>query len=77
MIGMSTLKIIKIGGFSSLTTDEIILLIVGFVVSFLVALVVIKKFISYLQKKPMKIFVYYRMIFAVIVLVAGILGFFG
>lgn len=77
MIGMSTLKIIKIGGFSNLTSDEIITLIVGFVVSFLVALVVIKKFISYLQKKPMKIFVYYRMIFAVIVLLAGIFGFFG
>ncbi|RCX23560.1 undecaprenyl-diphosphatase [Fontibacillus phaseoli] len=76
MVGMSFLKIMKIGGFSSMTSTELISLGVGFVVSFLVALAVISKFISYLQKKPMKIFVYYRMIFAIIVLVAGIAGFF-
>ncbi|MNO06698.1 undecaprenyl pyrophosphate phosphatase [compost metagenome] len=67
----------KIGGFSNLTSEEIILLIVGFVVSFLVAMVVIKKFIAYLQKKSMKVFAYYRMIFAIVVLLAGIFGFFG
>ncbi|MNO48382.1 Undecaprenyl-diphosphatase [compost metagenome] len=77
MVGMSFLKIMKIGGFSSLTSEEIISLIVGFVVSFLVAMVVIKKFIAYLQKKPMKVFAYYRMIFAIVVLLAGIFGFFG
>lgn len=76
MVGMSFLKIMKIGGFSSMTSMELINLGVGFLVSFLVALGVIKKFISYLQKKPMKVFVYYRMIFAIIVLIAGIAGFF-
>ncbi|GIP56101.1 MULTISPECIES: undecaprenyl-diphosphate phosphatase [Paenibacillus] len=76
MVGMSFLKIVKIGGFSSMTSTELISLGVGFLVSFLVALAVIKKFIAYLQKKPMKVFVYYRMVFAIIVLVAGIAGFF-
>ncbi|WP_334074393.1 undecaprenyl-diphosphate phosphatase [Paenibacillus sp. A14] len=76
MVGMSFLKIMKIGGFSSMTSTELISLGVGFVVSFLVALAVISKFISYLQKKPMKVFVYYRMIFAVIVLIAGMAGLF-
>ncbi|WP_334071228.1 MULTISPECIES: undecaprenyl-diphosphate phosphatase [Paenibacillus] len=76
MVGMSFLKIMKIGGFSSMTSTELISLGVGFVVSFLVALAVISKFISYLQKKPMKVFVYYRMIFAIIVLIAGIAGLF-
>ncbi|KPU43527.1 undecaprenyl-diphosphatase [Oxobacter pfennigii] len=76
MSGMSLLKIIKIGGLSILTPNEIISLCVGFVVSFIVALVVIDRFISYLKKKPMKIFAVYRMIFAVIVLAAGFLGIF-
>lgn len=74
MVGMSLLKLIKIGGLVSLTSPEIISLAVGFVVSFVVALAVINKFISYLQKKPMKIFAIYRMIFAVVVLLAGFSG---
>lgn len=67
MVGMSTLKIIKIGGLSTLAQPEIISLAVGFIVSFIVALVVIDRFISYLKKRPMKIFAIYRMIFAVAV----------
>jgi undecaprenyl-diphosphatase len=76
MIGMSLLKLIKVGGLASFTSIEIISLIVGFVVSFIVALMVIDRFISYLKKKPMKIFAVYRMIFAVIVLIAGFMGVF-
>lgn len=76
MVGMSFLKIVKIGGISILTSPEIISLAVGFVVSFIVALAVINKFISYLKKKPMKIFAIYRMIFAVVVLAAGFMGIF-
>jgi undecaprenyl-diphosphatase len=76
MVGMSFLKILKLGGLSVLTYEEIISLAVGFLVSFLVAVVVINKFIAYLKKKPMKIFAIYRMIFAVIVLLAGAVGVF-
>jgi undecaprenyl-diphosphatase len=76
MVGMSFLKILKIGGLSILTSTEIISLAVGFIVSFIVALIVINKFISYLKKKPMKIFAIYRMIFSIIVLSAGFLGIF-
>lgn len=76
MVGMSFLKLLKIGGIFTLTSAEVISLAVGFIVSFLVALVVINKFISYLKKKPMKVFAVYRMIFAVVVLVAGFLGVF-
>lgn len=76
MVGMSFLKILKIGGISILTSPEIISLAVGFVVSFIVALAVINKFISYLKKKPMKVFAIYRMIFAVVVLAAGFMGIF-
>lgn len=76
MVGMSFLKIVKIGGLTVLASSEIISLAVGFVVSFIVAIMVISSFISYLKKKPMKIFAIYRMIFAVIVLIAGFLGVF-
>ncbi len=76
MVGMSALKLIKIGGIGTLTSPELGSLAVGFVVSFIVALAVINKFIAYLKKKPMKIFAIYRMIFAVIVLGAGVLGIF-
>lgn len=76
MVGMSFLKLVKIGGFSVLTGTEMFSLIIGFVVAFVVAIAVISKFISYLQKKPMKVFAVYRIIFAVFVLAAGFLGLF-
>ena len=76
MVGMSFLKIMKVGGLSILTSTEIISLVVGFVVSFIVALIVIDKFITYLKKKPMKIFAIYRMIFALVLLGAGMAGLF-
>lgn len=64
------------GGFSVLTGTETFSLIVGFIVAFIVALAVVSKFIAYLQKKPMKAFAVYRIIFAIIVLVAGFAGLF-
>ena len=76
MVGMSTLKIAKMGGLGLLTTREHLSLGVGFVVSFLVALAVVDGFIAYLKKKPMKIFALYRLVFAMIVLGAGLAGFF-
>jgi undecaprenyl-diphosphatase len=76
MVGMSFLKVVKIGGLSLLTSTEIISLAVGFIVSFLVALIVIKKFISFLQRRPMRIFAFYRILFAIIVLIAGFTGLF-
>lgn len=76
MVGMSFLKLIKIGGVGVLTGAETMSLAVGFIVSFIVALAVINKFINYLKKKPMKNFAIYRMIFAVVVLLAGRFGLF-
>lgn len=74
MFGQALLNIIKAQ--SSLSPAEWMALGIGFVVSFIVALGVIGSFISYLQKKPMKIFAIYRIIFAFIVLGCGILGLF-
>lgn len=76
MVGMSFLKIVKMGGFGLMSAAEWSALAVGFIVSFLVALVVIRGFINYLKHKPMKIFAKYRMVFAVLVIAAGVMGFF-
>jgi len=76
MVGMSFLKILKIGGITALASAEIISLVVGFIVSFIVALIVINKFITFLKKRPMRVFAVYRMLFALIVLLTGFLGIF-
>ena len=50
-----------------LTGIEILSLIVGFVVSFIVALIVVEKFIGFLKTKPMRGFAIYRLILGVVV----------
>ena len=74
MFGQALLNILKAQG--TLLATEWIALGIGFAVSFIVALGVIGSFISYLQKKPMKVFAIYRIIFAFAVLGFGMLGFF-
>ncbi|WP_410496136.1 undecaprenyl-diphosphate phosphatase [Cellulosilyticum sp. ST5] len=74
MFGQALLNILKAQG--TLLASEWIALGIGFVVSFIVALAVIGSFISYLQKKPMKVFAIYRIIFAFVVLGVGMLGLF-
>jgi undecaprenyl-diphosphatase len=68
MVGASGVKLIKRGAAIS-TTNEVIALGVGFLVSFLVAYVVIEKFINFLQKKPMRVFAVYRILVGVVILI--------
>ncbi|WBW98700.1 undecaprenyl-diphosphate phosphatase [Oceanirhabdus sp. W0125-5] len=62
-------------GYKLLTTPvvlsgtHIFVLIVGFIAAFLVALIVVDKFLNYLKKKPMKVFSIYRLIVGVIIVV--------
>ncbi|OQY06545.1 MAG: undecaprenyl-diphosphatase [Fusobacteriia bacterium 4572_132] len=66
MFGATLLKIVKVGiGFSSI---EWTLIGIAFLVSFVVALIVIKLFMSYIKKKDFKIFGYYRIVLGIIVL---------
>jgi len=46
--------------YSIMTSTSWIALILGFFMAFLVALIVMRKFVNYLKKKPMKIFAVYR-----------------
>jgi len=63
MIGASLVKVVKFQGdvgFGTLGDTEWTAFLLGFVVAFIVALLCVKGFIGYIQKKPMKIFAYYR-----------------
>lgn len=66
MIGATALTLFKSG--MNFNSGEIITLVIGFVTAFLVALIVVERFISYLKKKPMKVFAIYRIIVGVILL---------
>lgn len=74
MVGMSLLKLIQLGGFGSMSSVELISLVVGFVVSFVVALIVVKKFIAFLQKKSLTVFAVYRIAFGLFVLALWLAG---
>jgi undecaprenyl-diphosphatase len=58
MVGATALTLFKSG--MNFSSGEIITLVIGFVTAFLVALIVVEKFVSYLKQKPMKIFAIYR-----------------
>lgn len=66
MIGMALLKLIKFN-WASIDSLQILSLGVAFIVSFIVALIVVEKFINFLKKRSMRIFSVYR-VFAGIVL---------
>lgn len=55
-----------------LSNIQIISLITGFVISFIVALIVVDKFINYLKQKPMKGFAIYRIIVGIVILAMAI-----
>jgi undecaprenyl-diphosphatase len=67
MAGASLLKIVKNG--ISFNAAQWGIIAVGFIVSFLVAWLVIKVFINYIQKHDFKIFGYYRIVLGIIVLI--------
>lgn len=67
MFGASGLKLAKYGlkgGFGTISGTQVATLLVGFAVAFIVALICVRAFMSYIKKKPMKVFAYYRFILA-------------
>ena len=66
MVGATALTLFKSG--MNFSSGEIIILFIGFVTAFLVALIVVEKFVSYLKKKPMKVFAIYRIIVGIALL---------
>jgi len=51
-----------------MTGHELLLLAIGFVVSFIVALLVISGFMRYISRKDFKLFGYYRIVLSILVL---------
>ena len=66
MFGASLLKIVKFG--FAFTSLELVLLLVGTVVSFVVSLFVLKFLMGYIKKHDFKVFGWYRIALGVIVL---------
>ncbi|MBU3143422.1 undecaprenyl-diphosphate phosphatase [Clostridium sp. CF012] len=66
MIGAATLTLYKSG--MNFSSGEMITLFIGFVTAFLVALIVVERFVAYLKKKPMKVFAIYRIILGIALL---------
>ena len=69
MFGASAIKLLKFFADGlSFTTDEIIILLVGCVVSFVVSILAIKFLVSYIKKHDFKAFGVYRIILGVLVI---------
>lgn len=66
MFGMSFLKIVKFLSESSFESNQIIILIIGMIVSFVVSMVCIKKLMEYVKKRDFSVFGYYRIILGIV-----------
>ena len=72
MFGASLLKLVKFG--FNFETEQLIILLVGMVVAFLVSIFVIKFLLGYIKKHDFKVFGWYRIILGILVLACGIFG---
>ncbi|MGG7076886.1 undecaprenyl-diphosphate phosphatase [Clostridium sardiniense] len=74
MVGSSGLDMLKFD-YSQMDATKWIALVVGFIVAFIVSLVVMDKFVSYLKKKPMRVFAVYRIVVGVVLAILVFAGF--
>ena len=73
MIGSSAKDLLEFD-FSMMNMTLWITLIVGFIVAFIVSLVVMEKFVTYLKKRPMRVFAVYRIGLGIIFVILMLLG---
>lgn len=66
MFGASAIKLLKFG--FDFTGSEIVILLTGMIVAFIVSVLAIKFLVSYIQKRDFKFFGWYRIILGVIVI---------
>ena len=72
MAGASLLKLVKFG--FAFTGNELLLLILGMVISFLVSILAIRFLMGYIKKHDFKVFGWYRIVLGIIVLIFGFTG---
>lgn len=73
MVGSSAMDLIKFD-YSIMNSTYVVALIVGFLVAFIVSIIVMDMFVSYLKKKPMRIFAIYRIIAGIVLLGLSVAG---
>lgn len=73
MVGSSAMDLINFD-YSIMNSTYIVALIVGFLVAFIVSIVVMDMFVSYLKKKPMRIFAIYRIVAGIVLLGLSVAG---
>ena len=72
MFGLSALKLLKFG--LSFTAAELMILVIGMVVAFLVSVIVIKFLMGYIKKHDFKVFGWYRILLGIIVAIYFIIA---
>lgn len=72
MFGASLLKLVKYG--FAFTGIELVVLLVGSVVSFVVSIFILKFLINYVKKHDFQVFGYYRIVLGAIVLICAAIG---
>ena len=70
MFGASLLKLVKFG--LAFEAGDLVILIVGMVTAFIVSVIAIKTFMSYIKKKDFKVFGYYRIILGIVLIVYAV-----
>ena len=68
MVGASLLKIVKFLSEATFSGEEIIILLIGMVISFIVSVLAIRGLMSYVKKKDFSFFGYYRIVLGILVL---------
>lgn len=70
MFGASMLKIIKYGKINTFYSSDLLLLVIGMIISFIVSLIVIEKLLSFVRNHHLKGFGIYRIVLGTIVILA-------
>lgn len=73
MFGSSALDLMKFD-YSIMNSTYLVALILGFIIAFVVSIIVMDMFVSYLGKKPMRIFAIYRIIAGIVLFLLSIAG---
>lgn len=72
MFGLTLKSLVFDINIFTLGSMHIIGLTVGFIVSFIVALIVVDKFITFLKKKPMRVFAIYRILLGIVLIILSL-----
>ncbi len=73
MVGASLLKMVGFLADNSFSFNEVVILLIGMLISFIVSVIAIKKLMEYVKRHSFASFGYYRIILGVIVLLAAII----